>query len=92
MLGQEAHNIEAILVALDRALRGAPQAKAAIDCALHELKARALGIPLNALFGGQVRDQLPILRILAIKAPSEMAASSSSVPSNCISGISSRAT
>jgi L-alanine-DL-glutamate epimerase-like enolase superfamily enzyme len=74
VVGQEAHNIEAILIALDRALRGAPQAKAAIDCALHELKARALGIPLNALFGGQVRDQLPILRILAIKTPGEMAA------------------
>jgi L-alanine-DL-glutamate epimerase-like enolase superfamily enzyme len=74
VVGQEAHNIEAILIALDRALRGAPQAKAAIDCALHELKARSLGIPLNALFGGQVRDQLPILRILAIKTPSEMAA------------------
>ncbi len=74
VVGQEPHNIEAILIALDRALRGAPQAKAAIDCALHELKARALGVPLNALFGGQVRDQVPILRILAIKTPSEMAA------------------
>jgi L-Ala-D/L-Glu epimerase len=74
VVGQEAHNIEAILIALDRALRGAPQAKAAIDCALHELKARSLGIPLNALFGGQVRDSVPILRILAIKTPAEMAA------------------
>src|SRR5262245_25672689 len=74
VVGQQAHNIEAILMALDRALRGAPQAKAAIDCALHELKARALAVPLNVLFGGQVRDQLPILRILAIKTPDEMAA------------------
>ncbi len=74
VLGQDPHDIEAILIALDRALRGAPQAKAAIDCALHELKARALGVPLNALFGGQVRDSVPILRILAIKTPSEMAA------------------
>src|SRR5215470_7065967 len=74
VVGKDPHNIEAILIALDRALRGAPQAKAAIDCALHELKARALGVPLHVLFGGQVRESVPILRILAIKTPAEMAA------------------
>ena len=56
VVGQDAHNIEAILIALDRALRGAPQAKAAIDCALHELNARALGIPLQCAVRRQVRD------------------------------------
>jgi L-alanine-DL-glutamate epimerase-like enolase superfamily enzyme len=74
VVGKDPRNIEAILIALDKALRGAPQSKAAIDCALHELVARALGVPLNVLFGGQVRDTLPILRILAIKTPAEMAA------------------
>jgi L-alanine-DL-glutamate epimerase-like enolase superfamily enzyme len=54
-------------------MRGAPQAKAAVDCALHDLNARALGVPLHVLFGGAVRDRVPILRILAIKTPSEMA-------------------
>src|SRR5262249_54840724 len=37
VVGKDPRNIEAILVALDSALRGAPQAKAAIDCALHEV-------------------------------------------------------
>jgi L-alanine-DL-glutamate epimerase-like enolase superfamily enzyme len=73
VIGKDPRNIEAILIELDKALRGAPQSKAAIDCALHELVARALGVPLNVLFGGQVRDTLPILRILAIKTPAEMA-------------------
>ena len=59
--------------ALDRSIRGAPQAKAAVDCALHDLNARALGVPLNVLFGGAVRDSVPILRILAIKTPQDMA-------------------
>jgi len=36
--------------------------------------ARSLGVPLNVLFGGPVRDSVPILRILAIKTPPEMAA------------------
>lgn len=73
VVGQDPRNIEAILVALDGRLRGAPQAKAAIDCALHEVVARSLNISLNALLGGQVRDSVPILRILAIKTPAEMA-------------------
>jgi L-alanine-DL-glutamate epimerase-like enolase superfamily enzyme len=74
LIGQDARHIEAILIALDRAIHGAAQAKAAIDCALHDLNARALGVPLNALFGGIVRDAVPILRILAIKSPQDMAA------------------
>src|SRR5215467_7335206 len=74
VVGKDPHNIEAILIELDRSMRGAPQAKAAIDCALHDLNARALGVPLNVLFGGTVRDCVPILRIIAIKTPAEMAA------------------
>jgi L-Ala-D/L-Glu epimerase len=74
VVGHDARGIEALLAALDRSLRGAPQAKAAIDCALHDLNARALGVPLSALFGGVVRDSVAVLRILAIKSPQEMAA------------------
>ena len=74
LIGRDARGLEAVLVALDRAIRGAPQSKAAVDCALHDLNARALGVPLHVLFGGAVRRQVPILRILAIKTPPEMAA------------------
>ncbi len=74
VVGRDPRGIEAILIELDKALRGAPQAKAAIDCALHDLVARALGVPLHVLFGGAVRESVPILRILAIKTPAEMAA------------------
>ncbi len=74
VVGRDSGDIEAILIGLDRAMRGAPQAKASIDCALHELLAKHLRIPLCQLFGGKVRDRVPILRILAIKSPAEMAA------------------
>lgn len=74
ILGQEAFAIEALLGAMDRSLSGASQAKAAIDCALHDLNARALGVPLYNLLGGKVRDAVPILRIVPIKTPDEMAA------------------
>ena len=74
VVGRDADDIEAVGVALDRAMGDAPQAKAAIDCALHDLLARRLGVPLYQLFGGKVRDRVSILRILAIKKPEEMAA------------------
>jgi L-Ala-D/L-Glu epimerase len=74
LVGHDPRRIEAILIALDRTVSGAVQAKAAVDCALHDLLARSLGVPLNVLFGGAVRDAVPILRILAIKAPQDMAA------------------
>src|SRR5204863_2576412 len=73
VLGQDPFAIEAILQALDRSLHGASQAKAGIDCALHDLCARALGVALYNLLGGKVRDAVPVLRIVAIKTPAEMA-------------------
>ncbi len=72
--GRECFEITAIMDVLERSLSGHRQAKAAIDCALHDLDARLLGIPLHQMFGGRLRDSLPVLRILAIKTPDEMAA------------------
>lgn len=74
VVGKDAFAIEAILNELDASLVGAYQAKGAIDCALHDLKARALGVPLYNLLGGKTRDKVPVLRILALKTPDEMAA------------------
>jgi L-Ala-D/L-Glu epimerase len=73
VLGKNPFAIAAILEELDRSLNGGNQAKAAIDCALHDLSARALGVPLYRLLGGKVRDSVPVLRILALKSPPEMA-------------------
>src|SRR5689334_25053395 len=47
--GRDAVAVEEILQALDAELAGNNQAKAAIDCALHDLNARLLGLPLHAL-------------------------------------------
>jgi L-alanine-DL-glutamate epimerase-like enolase superfamily enzyme len=74
VVGKDPFAIEAILLDLDRSLVGASQAKAGIDCALHDLCARALGLPLHNLLGGKVRDSVPVLRIVPIKTPAEMAA------------------
>src|SRR5439155_24281272 len=68
---------------LERSLAGASQAKAGIHCALHDLCARSLGVPLYNLLGGKVRDRVPILRIIPIKSPAEMAANAARVVAQC---------
>jgi len=73
LTGRDPADMAAIRAALDRALAGNNQAKAGIDNALYDLNAHALGVPLNRLFGGVVNSEFPVLRILAIKKPDEMA-------------------
>lgn len=72
LIGRDPVNVVDCLEAL---AAGDPinQALAGYDLALHDLAARALEIPLHRLLGGKVRDDAPVLRILAIKTPAEMA-------------------
>jgi L-alanine-DL-glutamate epimerase-like enolase superfamily enzyme len=72
--GRDSRRIAEILFELDRRVVGNNQAKAAIDCALHDLLARRLGVPLCDLFGGPMREEFESLRILPIKSPADMAA------------------
>jgi L-alanine-DL-glutamate epimerase-like enolase superfamily enzyme len=76
LTGKNPFDTEKIFMELDRVLRGNNEAKAAIDLALHDLQAKAIGVPLYALLGGLVREEVPIIRILALKEPEQMAANS----------------
>lgn len=71
---QDAFDIEAVQQSINANLARHNQAKGAIDLAMYDLMAKLLGVPLYKLFGGKMRDSVPILRILAIKKPQEMAA------------------
>jgi len=73
LIGRDAREIAAILDDLDEAMMGNNQAKSGIDCALHDLRARSLGIPVCDLFGGPAVREFPSLRILPIKSPADMA-------------------
>ena len=72
--GRDPFDIEAIKRDMDARLTDNNHAKAGVDCALHDLIARSLDLPLYKLLGGKVRDSFPVLRILALKTPEEMAA------------------
>jgi L-alanine-DL-glutamate epimerase-like enolase superfamily enzyme len=73
LIGRDAREIASILDDLDRLMLGNNQAKSGIDCALHDLRARSLGVPICDLFGGPAVREFASLRILPIKSPADMA-------------------
>ena len=73
LIGRDLREIASILDELDRVMHGNNQAKSGIDCALHDLQARRLGVPICDLFGGPAVRQFATLRILPIKSPADMA-------------------
>jgi L-alanine-DL-glutamate epimerase-like enolase superfamily enzyme len=73
LVGRDSREIVGILDDLDRLMLGNNQAKSGIDCALHDLRARSLGVPICDLFGGPAVREFASLRILPIKSPADMA-------------------
>jgi L-alanine-DL-glutamate epimerase-like enolase superfamily enzyme len=74
LIGQDSRRIAALMFEIDRMVIANNQAKSAVDCALHDLKAKRLGVPTHELFGGAAVKEFRALRILPIKKPAEMAA------------------
>lgn len=62
---------------MDKVIKGHPYAKAALDIALHDLKGRALGVPVYELLGGRYREWIPVghsLGLMEVEAAAEEAA------------------
>jgi len=63
LVGQDPRAYEARFIDMARTMRSSPggiaaRAMAGIECALVDIKARALGIPVTALLGGPTRDRV----------------------------------
>jgi L-alanine-DL-glutamate epimerase-like enolase superfamily enzyme len=59
LLDRDPRDLQALLGDLERALVGVHGARSALDMALHDLVARAYGVPVFVLLGGAVREDLP---------------------------------
>jgi muconate cycloisomerase len=65
LIGADPFRVEALLDEADRLLVGHPEAKAAMEAALLDLKGKALGVSVADLLGGRVRDEIPLSFSLA---------------------------
>jgi len=73
LLHRQIDSIASVMEELEVLLAFNFSVKATVDMALHDLLGKRLGVPVSTLLGGRLRDAIPQSRILAIKAPSEMA-------------------
>ncbi len=69
--GLDSSAIALIHQKMDKQIFGNRAAKCAIDCALYDLTANSLHIPLFELLGGKVRDKVPINRHIGIVSMEE---------------------
>jgi muconate cycloisomerase len=66
LVGSDPFAIEAVHETMDYTIKGYPYAKSAVDAALHDIKGKALGVPVYELLGGLARREIPIAHSLGI--------------------------
>ena len=64
--GLDPRAMAALHDAMDRAVKGNPYAKAAIDMACYDIAGKAAGVPVHTLLGGQFRDRIEVAHSLGI--------------------------
>jgi muconate cycloisomerase len=64
--GQDPCRFEAIHELMDKAVKGHPYAKAAIDMALYDVAGKALNVPAYQFLGGRFRDRISIAHSLGL--------------------------
>ncbi len=71
LVGQDPYAIEPLLTKLASVAKGSSYSLCGIDLALHDLKGKALGVPVYDLLGGAFRKEVPVIRMLGVKEPDE---------------------
>ena len=66
MVGRRLDELAGIMRDLEKVVANARFAKAAVDVAMHDAWARALGIPVRDLLGGAVRDDIDVTWALGV--------------------------
>jgi L-alanine-DL-glutamate epimerase-like enolase superfamily enzyme len=73
LIGQDPAQVDAINQRMDLLLNGHPYAKAALDMACWDIKAKQAGIPLAETLGGRFGDRMALYRSVPQAAPEAMA-------------------
>lgn len=74
LLGLDPFNVRVALAVMDAGVDGQLEAKAAVEMALWDLKARALGVPVHSLLGGRVKARITLNAWIGTVPPAQAAA------------------
>jgi len=66
LIGQDPRRIEYLHGVMDKAVKGYPYCKAAIDMALYDVAGKSFNVPAYQLLGGCYRDRVPIAHSLGL--------------------------
>ena len=66
LAGKDPNQIEAVHLLMDRAIKGYPYCKAAIDIALYDVTGKAFGIPAYQLLGGGYRKRVTVAHSIGL--------------------------
>ncbi len=73
LIGMDAFNLQRVLARMDHEVAEQHEAKAAVEMAVLDLQGRALGVPVAALLGGTVRDEVRFNAWIGAVAPAQAA-------------------
>lgn len=73
LIGLDPRGPEVVQARMERALKGHPYARSALDVACRDAFARSCGVPLWALLGGRFVERVPLYRAISQGTPEEMA-------------------
>ena len=74
LLGLDPTNVSGLRRRMDAVLMGHQYAKSAVDIACWDLRGKAAGLPVSALFGGVLQEDFPIYEAVPLGSPESMAA------------------
>jgi L-alanine-DL-glutamate epimerase-like enolase superfamily enzyme len=75
IVGRDPRQVRPLYRSVEQSLRGHGSAKSAIDMALWDLAAKAVGLPLADYWGGRVANEVPVFAVVSIGSRDDMAAS-----------------
>ena len=75
LVGEDPTQLERLNRTMDRALKGHPYVKSAVDMAAWDILGQAAGMPVCELLGGRYGDDFVLYRAISQDAPDAMAAS-----------------
>jgi len=73
LLGEDPTELDRLNRLMDRALKGHPYVKSAIDMACWDILGQAAGMPVCQLLGGRYGDDFVLYRAISQRSPDEMA-------------------